>query len=112
MKEYVDVLPLTREAAVKAFASGQADRICPALVAVAFHEPDWRWAQERCLELIGSEDPDVSGLAATCLGHVARIHRILDMERVRKALHSRIQDPLIAGRILDALDDIEMFAHE
>jgi hypothetical protein len=110
MKEYVDVSPLTRELVLKYLASGQVDRICHALVAVACHEPDWRWAQERCIELLGCENPDVSGFAATCLGHVARIHRVLDKERVLKALRSRMQDPLIAGRILDALDDIEMFS--
>lgn len=109
MKQFGEVLPITRDAALNAFASDDPDRICEALVSVAYHEPDWRWAQERCLALLASADAQVSGLAATCLGHLARIHRVLDKNRVVSALQERRKDPRIAGQVEDALDDIEMF---
>lgn len=109
MQQYRPAAPLPKEDALTAFASGDSAQICPALVAVAFHESDWRWAQDRCLEQLASDDADVRGLAATCLGHIARIHRELDKERVLAALGKRRGDEAIAGRIEDTIGDIEMF---
>lgn len=107
--EYHNVLPLDKDSAQKIFASNDVDRICDAMVVIAFHEPDWKWVQDICLTFFMSDDPAVSGLAATCLGHVARIHGQLEKEKVLPLLYSRLSDPQIAGRIEDALDDIEMF---
>ena len=56
-----------------------------------------------------SPDAQLSGLAARCLGHLARIHRKLDKEKIVHALTLRQNTPEISGRIQDALDDIEMF---
>jgi hypothetical protein len=66
--------------------------------------------QEKCLFFFQSDNPDIRKLAATCLGHVARIHNKIDKERVVAILKSHLKDPDIAGAIQDALDDIEMFA--
>jgi hypothetical protein len=110
MSQFLDVLPMSREAATKAFVSGDKERICHALVSVAFHESDWRWAQERFLEFLQKDDASVSGLAATCLGHLARIHRVLDKERVISVLQQKKACGAISGAVEDALDDIEMFA--
>lgn len=109
MKQFHQVPPISRDDALKAFASGDSEQICKVLVSVAFHESDWRWVQDKCLEFLASDDANVSGLAATCLGHIARIHKSLDKERVVAALRQRLGDPSIAGRVEDALDDIEMF---
>lgn len=109
MQKFHEAPQILRIDALKAFASGESEQICKALVSVAFHENDWRWVQEKCLEFLASDDADISGLAATCLGHIARIHRSLDKERVMTALTQRLGDSRIAGRIEDALDDIMCF---
>lgn len=49
------------------------------------------------------------GLAATCLGHIARVHGRLDEDKVVVALRERLSDKEIVGRVVDALEDIEMF---
>jgi hypothetical protein len=110
MREYDEVTQITKDAAMEAFASDDIERVCKALVSVAFHETDWRWAQERCLEFLANENENVSGLAATCLGHIARIRGMVDKPRVIAALRARLRDPRIAGQVEDALHDIEMFA--
>jgi hypothetical protein len=52
---------------------------------------------------------EVARLAVTCLGHVARIHRTLDLDRVLPVLETLRKDPEIAASMGDALDDIEMY---
>lgn len=83
-------------------------RVRDAMVSMAFYETDWRLAQDKFLELLEVES--VRGLAATCLGHVARIHEQIDHEKVWPALLRHRHDPLLHGQVDDALDDIDMFA--
>ncbi|HEV2482493.1 MAG TPA: hypothetical protein VGS79_22670 [Puia sp.] len=109
MREYKQVHPVDKHSAEQAFASSDVEKICDAMVAVAFYEQDWKWAQDECLGFFKNENSDISGLAATCLGHIARVHRKLEKEKVIAVLRSRLEDAEIAGRIEDALDDIEQF---
>lgn len=100
---------VSRDEVARAFELGDPDVLSAALIAVAFHEPDWRWAQDRCLEALAHASPVVRGLAATCLGHVARIHRQLDLDRVRPRLEALLPDPYAGSRARDALTDIDRF---
>jgi hypothetical protein len=102
-------IPISRRAATKAFMSWDSRQICSALVCVAFYDRDWRWSQDRFLEFLSNNDPAIRGLAATCRGHLARIHGKLDTERVLPALKLSCNDPEISGRVEDALDDIKMY---
>ena len=107
--EYKNIEPIDKQTAEDAFESQKTEAICYALVAVAFYEQDWKWVQDKCLYFLQSNNPTVSGLAATCLGHVARIHRQLERRKVIDALRSLPEDSQIAGRVEDALDDIKMW---
>ncbi len=103
--------PMTREEAYSAFATSKPELICSALVAIALHEPDWRWAQDRCLEFAQHPEATVRQIAATCLGHVARIHQKLDLEKVAPVLHQLLSDPelCVSGCAEDAINDIKTF---
>ncbi|WP_127166757.1 hypothetical protein [Xanthomonas euvesicatoria] len=83
--------------------------ICKELVSAAFNDQDWKWVQEKCLIFLNDKNSDIRGVAATCLGHIARIHRKIEKDKVIGALRSRLHDPVISGRVEDALNDIEMF---
>lgn len=107
---YVDPKPMSREEAADAVDSGDVDRVGAALVALSMYESDWVYVQDVCLRFLGSEVSDLRGLAATCLGHVARVHGKLDVDKVVPALAAFLDDPKISGRVEDALDDISMFA--
>lgn len=100
---------VTREEVEQAFATGEADALTRVLISMAFHEPDADWAQERCLVALEHPSAVVRGLAATCLGHLARIHRRLDLGRVRPRLEAMRADPLAGKRADDALVDIERY---
>jgi hypothetical protein len=108
--KFHDVVPISRSEALSAFSGGDVPAIADALVRVAFHDEDWRWAQARCLEFVSNDDATLRGVAATCLGHVARIHRRIDLDAVMPAINVLMNDPENAGRARDALDDIEQYA--
>lgn len=106
----VDPKRMSREEAAEALESGDIDRVSSALVALSIYESDWLHAQDVCLKFLGSDVSDLRGLAVTCLGHIARVHGRLDIDKVVPALTALLDDPEVAGRVEDALDDISMFA--
>lgn len=100
---------MSREEVERAFEQGDPDVLSRVLISVAFHEPDGAWAEARCLAALDHPSPVVRGLAATCLGHVARIHKRLDLPRAKARLEALKADPYVGGRAADALADIERF---
>ncbi|HEX4582769.1 MAG TPA: hypothetical protein VH139_11960 [Acidobacteriaceae bacterium] len=80
-----------------------------ALLSATYYDPDWRWVQGRCLDFLSHVDFQERGLAATCLGHLARIHKQLDIELVLSRLAPLKNDPLVGSYVQDALDDIRFF---
>lgn len=106
---YEEIKPLNREEAERAFRDCAPTDIVKALLSSAFHNPDWQWVQERCLELLNNPSETVRGVAITCLGHLARIHGKLDLAIVLPALQAMRSQPALIGKLEDALDDILMY---
>ena len=98
---------LKRQEAENIFASGDANEIASALIDIALHDRDWCWVQNKCLGFARDGNPVVRQAAVTCLGHVARIHRELDLETVLAVLNELSGDPAVTTE--DALDDIRIF---
>lgn len=91
---------------------GDLSAALDAMVGTALYgDGDWRELQELHLQLLRHEDHQVSALAATCLGHVARVYRQLDERRVVAALREARSLPHIRGTADNALDDIRLFLH-
>jgi len=109
---YKEAEPISRREAEVAFSSGSPERISDALVSAAFFDPDWRWVQDICIQYANHSDLQISGMAVTCFGHLARIHGNLEMERVLPILQKLRKDPKLAGKVDDALDDINMYIHD
>ena len=103
------VASVSKEAAELLLSTGGSDKICETLVSLAFHEPDWRWVQTKCLHFLNSEDASIAAVSATCLGHLARIHRKLDRAEVLSALTAKLDTEEVSGPAADAIDDISRF---
>jgi hypothetical protein len=87
--------------------SGSPTEICATLLAASLNEEeDWEWVQEQCLEFLCHPTFEIRSLAATCLGHMARIHRKLDREIVLPALKECLDDEGMDKSIEGALADI------
>ena len=110
MRTFDEALPITREEAEAELASGKSERMCRALVRATLSAEDLGWAEEKCIQLARDQSLEVRGAALTCLGHIARIRRSVDLSRVRPILEEASQDPDLAGMVEDVWDDIEMFA--
>src|SRR5437016_10260227 len=103
--KYEQVKPIDKTRAKKLLANGDREAICRTLVSVAMFESDRRWAQSQCLEYARHDDSFVRGVAATCLGHLARIHGVIDEDEVVPVLRQllRDSDPDTRGKAQDAL---------
>jgi hypothetical protein len=107
--EYHDVLPISRFEAERLLASGNETAIIQALLSSSYHDADWKWVQNRCLQLLDHSELDVRRIAVTCLGHIARIHRTLDVDVVLPRLSTLKTDGSISGWVEDTLEDIKIY---
>jgi hypothetical protein len=92
--------------------SDEISTVTDALLYITFSSEDIEWVQDQCLALLDHENDEVSGLAATCLGHVARLHRTINKSKVLPVLQNKLKDPRLSGRVQDALADIQRFAKD
>lgn len=107
--EYEDVPPARRYELKRALTEGDDDAVQEALVGLALHDEDGTWVQDQCLALKDHPSWQVRATAMTCLGHIARIHRSIDIDRVLPVLRSAMNDPRIAGYAEQAIEDIEIY---
>lgn len=89
--------------------SKNVDEVTKTLLDITYNYSDWEWVQDECLKLTNSPNYDIAGLAITCLGHLARIHQIIDAKKVIPILLNLRNNENLSGRVEDALDDIKMF---
>lgn len=107
--EYRAVLERNREEIEILLRSGDVQDITDALLSAAYYDAEWRWVQEQCLAFTHHSDTNVRWVAATCLGHLARIHGQLDLELVLLRLSEMKTDALVKPSVDDALEDIKFF---
>jgi len=101
---------LTKKKATELLQSADKVTVLNTLLEVVHTFDNWRWVQDKCLELINKEDSDIKGLAIICLGHLARIHSIIDKDKVLPVLQKWSTHAEVGGTCGDAMDDINMFA--
>jgi hypothetical protein len=107
--EYLDVVERDRVQIEVLLRSDDAADIRDALLSAAYFDPDWEWVQSQCLIFSRHHDKNVRWISAICFGHLARIHRQLDLEVVLEWLVEMKSDPLVASAANDALDDIKFY---
>ncbi len=80
-----------------------------AMIGSALYYEDWRDVQALCLELLQHADRALAATAATCLGHLARVHGMIDLDVVLPALAQYQDEELVGPRVLDAIEDIQTY---
>jgi hypothetical protein len=103
---------MSREEAVTLLSGMDGRQRIDALLSLALYDPDWRWVQDQSLSLLHDRDFDVAATAIIALAHLARLHQQLDLQRVLPALAELKADERLAGRVNDALEDIQIYIKE
>ena len=104
--KYHEPLPMSRSELEASIESGNQTAITEALLSAAFFDADWRLVQEICLRFLDHTDPIVRWYAACCIGHIARIHEVLDLDLVLPKLLSLKTDAAIGPYIEEVMEDI------
>ena len=107
--QYKAVTERSRSEIETLLRTGDGSEIADALLSAAYYDSDRKWVQGQCLTFSRHEDQNVRAVSATCFGHLARIHRHLDLELVLRRLVEMRSDPLVAAAAEDALEDIKCF---
>jgi hypothetical protein len=109
--KYETIEPISKTQAESLLAKDLRDTICPTLVRVAMFEPDRHWAQTQCLRFASHNDSFVRGVAATCLGHLARIHKAIDEDEVIPVVRQLLQDkdPQTRAIAEDTISDFSIY---
>jgi hypothetical protein len=108
---YEDTPEWSRDAVEQALRDDEPDRLLRAVIAVAMHDTDWRFAQDLCIRLSSHQNGNVRGNAVLGFGHIARIHRQLDCDSVQPIIKAALRDAdgYIRGHGTDAADDTAQF---
>ena len=109
--KYEDIPQFDRQEVEAALERDDAGELHVAVLAVALSSVDQAWAEGICMRLASHPDHIVRGNAILGMGHIARIHRKLDVEGVRPLIQAALQDEseYIRGQADSAADDIELF---
>ena len=105
--KYEEIPEWTAEAVVRALREDDPDILLRAVIAVAMHGSDWRYAQDLCIRLSSHRHFNVRGNAVLGFGHIARVHRQLDRATVQPIIEAALRDTndYIRGHGHDAADD-------
>lgn len=79
-------------------------------LSVGEYHPDWKFAQNICVELSAHDDERVRANAALGLAYIARTKGSLEKHIVKPILHKLLYDcDEYRWRIVDAIEDINIF---
>jgi hypothetical protein len=104
-----EISPIARSDAEKVLSEDSAEAIASVLVRLACHESDWKWIQNICIGLSSHADKWVRRTCVTCFGHLARIHHVIEREKVLPVLTRLLSDPDVRGEAEDAIEDLKKF---
>jgi hypothetical protein len=101
--KYQEVVERDREELEILLRSSNKQNIQNALLSAAYYDPEWKWVQSQCLAL--THRPQRALCRCNCLGHIASIHRQLDLDLVLQRLTEMKVDPLVSAGVSDAPND-------
>lgn len=91
--------------------SDNHEDVAKGLLALSLNADDHEFVQEILLRYCSHENPNIRGIAILGFGHMARIHRSINLSIVIPIIEEALKDEsiFVKGHALSALDDINMF---
>lgn len=94
----------------KIIDSNNKDIVINGIMAMVFNLDDVNWISNHLIELSKHNNLEISSLALTCFGHLARLHsNVGNLECVSNLLKNMSKNVSLGGAAEDAMDDIETF---
>src|SRR5450755_313548 len=106
--KYEELEPISKENVLKAL-QGTDNDASEGLIRAALSIDDAPWVESVLTDALSDGRFEVRRAAILSLGHLARIHRRITLEKVIPLLQNCANDPSLAGSAEDALGDIAMF---
>jgi len=106
---YEEIPAIDYPTAEASIASGVPAQIADALLRASLSHIDPAWVEAACLRTLAQSDFEVQWAALSALGHLARRYRCLDTGAVLAVVQPLRDNPTLAGKVSDLLDDIDMF---
>ena len=108
---YEDIPILTKEEILEALHRADLEELKTVALSASLGIDDWQWAQAVCLQLATHPEPGVRANAILGFGHLARLHRRLDRDRVEPALREALndRDADVRGHAESAAEDVATF---
>ncbi|RWX03663.1 hypothetical protein [Flavobacterium cerinum] len=105
---YDNYLFKSKEEVIGLLNTGSSENIITALIGAVNGIDDWFWLEGLCLNYLHHTDFWVSKTAINSLGDIARIHKVLNVEKVLSEL-KLIKENKLSGLIRETVLDIELF---
>ena len=97
---YKEIQPISKESACQILKEcAEEQLIADVLLSLTIHGSDWEWVQHKCIEYTAHESLLVRRIAIQCIGHLARIHRKIDISLVQPMLTSFYDDPQLEDTV-------------
>ena len=106
--KYEALEPIDRKSVIEALSGPDCDA-AEALIRASLTIRDRVWVESLLLSALSDQRLEVQKAALLGLGHLARIHHALDLERIIPILRKYAAHASLGGVAEDALDDIAMF---
>ncbi len=107
-RRYVSIPPGDWSRLQFALEAGDLQASVQELLGLALHDEDGVRVQDECLRLLDHPRVELRQMAATGLGHVARLHGVLSDRAVAELLWL-VDDPELGDYVSGAMDDYQSF---
>ena len=109
--KYEPIAEMTADEIEAKLRNDVPDELLYVPVSVSMYWADWRYAQELCLRLSKHRHWNVRGNAVLGFGHISRVQRMLEKEKVEPVLRAALIDEsdYVRGQAHAAVDDVNHF---
>ena len=107
--KYNEPTDITKEKFSQIIAEGIIVSMCQAIIDAVHYISDYDWLLAEFRKLLNHTNAEVRGVTVSCIGHLARLNKNADKDQLLQILQPLLSDDEIAGRVEDAMDDINMF---
>ena len=108
---YKEPVKIEKSQANLLFFSENPEDVANACLSTALFGDDWEWVLRRLSGIAFNprEEAPLRLLAVTCMGHLVRGKKMVDVDAVENLLQRLSSDTVVAGVASDALDDLMIF---